>query len=450
MKHRAVAVLLPLALVAAACGSRADDSAPATTTTVGAPADTTTTETTEPAVPMVGTLVSPCGPGDATGTFSPGVTDDTITVGTIADIGGPVPGLGQEMWDAMDAFAAYCNSLGGINGRTLQVTHLDSEVFKHHEATLQGCQETFALVGSGAAFDDGGAQDGVDCGIPDVAGYTTNPKHALATNIVQPLPNPTNKFATGPGRYIADQFPDAITSAGEVWVDILTGEVQARRQMEALGTLGFDYVKTSTVNVIEPDFTSAAIAMKNAGVRYLNFVGEGRDAAKLAVTLRQQSYFPDLFEMGPQAYNDEFLEAGGDAVEGMYILATTTPFEEADTSPATQLYIDWLEQTAPGAAPDALGVQAFSAGLLFATAAKAAGSNLTRETLFAELRKIHEWDGGGLHGTSDPGAGTPSGCFAYLKVDGAKFARVFPDEGFECQPDAVIDLQGDYGKGAGT
>ena len=39
-----------------------------------------------------------------------------------------------------------------------------------------------------------------------------------------------------------------------------------------------------------------------------------------------------------------------------------------------QMYLDALEAGVPGALPEQLGVQAFSAGLLFATAAKAAGA----------------------------------------------------------------------------
>ena len=165
----------------------ADDTTPTTTGGGGGGGETTTTAG-EPEVPLVGTIESPCGPGAG---------GDPITIATIADIAGPVPGLGQEMWDAMDSFVAYCNDLGGVNGRLLTLNKLDAELFKHREATQAACDTALALVGSGAVFDDGGAQVAVDCGIPDVAGYTTHPSHALATNVVQPLPNPTNLFAAG-------------------------------------------------------------------------------------------------------------------------------------------------------------------------------------------------------------------------------------------------------------
>lgn len=441
MRHRraALGVALTLLVLTTACGNRTsggDDGGASATTTGAGGAETTTTAAS---VPMVGTLVSPCGRG-------PG--GDPITVATIADIGGPVPGLGQEMWDAMDAFAAYCNDLGGIAGRTVTVEKLDSELFKHREATQQACDTALAIVGSGAVFDDGGAQVGVDCGIPDVAGYATHPTHALASNVVQPLPNPTDKFVTGPGAYVAETHPDAVKQAALVWPTVATTETQAKRVMEAYGKIGFTFTYTGNTNIVEPDYTPAAKAVKDSGAKYLSFISEGRNIALLAVAMREQGYFPEVFESGQQAYNREFLDAGGEAVEGMLVLATTWPFEEADQSPALHVYLEWLAKARPGATPDALGVQAFSAGLLFATAAKAAGTNLTRETLMAELKKIHSWDGGGLHGESDPGNNVPSGCFAYLQVHDGAFERVFPEEGFECDPDSVIALTGDYGTGA--
>ena len=50
-----------------------------------------------------------------------------------------------------------------------------------------------------------------------------------------------------------------------------------------------------------------------------------------------------------------------------------------------------------------LGMQTASAFMLWATAAKACGSDLTRECVLNEADGIDEWTGGGLHVPSDPG-----------------------------------------------
>lgn len=50
-----------------------------------------------------------------------------------------------------------------------------------------------------------------------------------------------------------------------------------------------------------------------------------------------------------------------------------------------------------------LGQTATSSFLLWATAAKACGFDLTRECMVEQLAQVHEWDGGGLHAPTDPG-----------------------------------------------
>src|SRR5688572_32624093 len=49
-----------------------------------------------------------------------GVTADTITLGTVTTLSGPVPGLFLGASLGVQAFAAYVNSQGGINGRKLK------------------------------------------------------------------------------------------------------------------------------------------------------------------------------------------------------------------------------------------------------------------------------------------------------------------------------------------
>ena len=63
------------------------------------------------------------------------------------------------MWDTAVAFTKWCNEQGGINGRKLSLTDLDAKLMEYPSAITKGCQEDFAMVGGGAALDngDGGA-----------------------------------------------------------------------------------------------------------------------------------------------------------------------------------------------------------------------------------------------------------------------------------------------------
>jgi hypothetical protein len=81
-----------------------------------------------------------------------------------------------------------------------------------------------------------------------------------------------------------------------------------------------------------------------------------------------------------------------------------------------------------------LGVQAFSSGLLFATAVAALGNDISREGLVTELEGVTEWDGGGLNLVGSPGTNETIDCFLYLRVEGGDFVRDHPEEGYDCDP----------------
>ena len=129
-RRAAVGLLAVLALVGGACG-RDDDPEAATTTTAGGGGGTETTAAPENEnrldAASFGDLENVCQDGDASGATAPGVTDTSIQVGTITDKGFSArPGLNEEMLDAAEAFAAWCNEHGGINGREVVVADRDA------------------------------------------------------------------------------------------------------------------------------------------------------------------------------------------------------------------------------------------------------------------------------------------------------------------------------------
>ena len=66
-------------------------------------------------------------------------------------------------------------------------------------------------------------------------------------------------------------------------------------------------------------------------------------------------------------------------------------------NPATQQYLDLIDQYDPGGKIANLGAQGLSSWLLFAKAANECGADLTRDCVWAKAQGDHEWTGGGLH-----------------------------------------------------
>ncbi len=418
---------------------------------------------------MFGSLPVPCGPktsADANTATGLGVTENEIHVTTISDPGGAKPGLDQGMFDSMKAFAQWCNGFGGINGRKLIVDFKDAKLVQYKDRIAEACQDSFALVGGLGVLDELGAQDAVDCGLPNVPGAAVSPKVSGSSLTIQPLPNPPQKYNVGPGLWVKSVFPDSITQASSIYSKFATTEVQSNRLVEGYEQIGYKFVYRQSANVNESNWGPLVVAMKNNDVKYFTLTSSFEEIIPLQKEMANQGYHPEVTELETNFYDARYPEqalAQGADTTSTYVRLTVWPFEDADQNPAMKSYLEQLQKAVPDAVPAELGVQSWSAGLLFATAAKAAGGNLTRQTLMDQLRKITTWNGGGLHGTSNPGDGIPATCFVMMKVQDGKFVRAYPlpdkdaavynndtQKGMACpsQQEAIVPLKGDYGVGA--
>jgi ABC-type branched-subunit amino acid transport system substrate-binding protein len=455
------------ALLAAACGSRVDEEEARTAQDgqvgdvaagPGGTAPLDGSDPTTPTGPAFGDLPSPCGQGDASGETDQGVTDETIKLGVIADPGAIVPGLNQELHDGMVAFAGWCNELGGINGREVELVLLDAKLGQYRERVLEACEEVFALVGGGGAFDYLGAQEAVDCDMLEVAGFTVSPeKWDIGSDsglMYSPLPNPTDGYKVGAAEWIAEAYPEVIDLAANTIGNAPVVDVQGARHMAAYEQVGYEFIYEATTPLggTVSDYSQYVVAMRDEGVEYFTFTSTWEELVNFQSAMRQQDWKPTVTDLEANFYNADYAANGGEAAQGTFVRIAIAPFEEADEHPATQQYLDAMDQYAPDGKVATLGVHAFSAGLLFAVAAQAVGSDLTRETVAEQLDGIHSWTGGGLHGESDVGARLPGPCFIVMEISGTEFVRRYPqpedeayeqegvNEGFACPEDGFVEV----------
>jgi hypothetical protein len=420
-----------------------------------------------------GDMESPCGEQDpetveATSTDpaeTQGVGDGTISLGTVADPGFEGrPGLNQEMFDAGQAFAEWCNAQGGINGRQVELTEYDAAITQYQQRITEACANEFAMVGGGAVSDNIWQTTGVSCNLIDVAGFATTPEKAgeagnasiEANRTIQPIPNPSNQFPVGAARILAEEFPDAPPNSEIVYGDIATTSVQKDRQIEGLTQVGYDFTAEVSYNILgEANWAPFASSIRDDGITYLSFVGEGANMAQLQIALEEQGYSPDVTQVDANLYDPEYVEAAGGAAEGTYLRLALWPFEEAEQNPtgATQQYIDLIEERDGKVA--ALGAQSFSAWLLFAQLANECdvAGDLTRQCILDGAGEIHDWTGGGLHAPANVGDNEGTECTVVMQVEGDGFVRAFPEapgddaafeDGFDCSAENVVDLQGEF------
>ena len=99
-----------------------------------------------------------------------GVTADTITLGNVSTLSGPVPGLFAGAVYGTQAAIAYQNSLGGVYGRKLKLVVGDDQfdTGQNRSQTIDLADRVLGFAGGFSLYDDAGADVLQKAGVPDV------------------------------------------------------------------------------------------------------------------------------------------------------------------------------------------------------------------------------------------------------------------------------------------
>lgn len=481
-RSRAIAVTLALVASATACRSESEaetetesTSAPPVATTapvvatpappatsgstdasteLSQPPDTTAAPPDDVTTGYFGSLDPVCGPAPEGATLSAtgsqGVMADSIKIGTIADPSNPArPGLGQEMFDASKVFVDWCNSLGGINGRRIDLTERDAALFNYQGVIREACAADFALVGGGGTGDATGQTDRIACLLPDVPALQASLESRGADLVTGPVP--ADKINLGIARYLEQQYPGSAERVG-----IITGNLEGTLLLadqigDAGKTFGWNVAYRDQYNPMgEPTFQPYAQKLKDEGIKGLVFVSEPETMALMLQALDDIGYQLDWILGGPNTYDPKLIASGGQSLDRnpVYAWALSTPFELAAQSQAIADYQALFEQYLPDASPTASqGVASFAAWLLFASAADACGVDLTRRCLWERLTTTTGWTAGGLLPPSSGPAGQIGECFVVMRArsDGFAVEPFDANEGpFNCDASNLVQLDPKY------
>ena len=399
-----------------------------------------------------GELEAVCGEGAGGGAEETGLTADEIRLGTVTDKGSAErPGLTQEMYDTAVAFAAWCNEHGGIQGREVVIDDLDAALFNHGQRMTEACQQDFALVGGGAVFDSQGLQDRLDCGLPNFPGYVVTPQASVAAQQVQAIPNPVYEFQSASYRWLREADPDA-DKFGLLWVN-LDGPATVHDQVvETVEELGYEVVYDEQYRPLgETGWRGFVQQMRDAGVETFEIIGEPENMVTLQGAMQTEGWYPDYTLLQPNYIDQTYADEGAATVsETTYARSPFPTFEMADEVPAMQDYLDLMERYNPEGRVAFLGAQAMSSLLLFATAANECGAELSRACVLERAAQVEDWTAGGLHAPQTPGNVEATECSLMVHVtpDGFQYDEEMtrPTDGlYNCDPENVIELQGDYG-----
>lgn len=376
-------------------------------------------------------------PGGNGGATDVGVTPNSITVGNISTLTGPVPGLFAGAVNGTDAFFAYQNSQGGVFGRQLKVNAGDDQFDcgQNKAVTQSDVPKVFAFVGSFSLYDNCGAQVvGQNAGMSDV--HVALSKDAqVEANGFSPQPLKSGA-ATGPFQYVKGAHPGAIGSVGSLIGDVQSAKDAWVGEKATMQSLGYNFTYGRNYEPTETDFTADIVQMKSKNVKTVVLIAaDVKGIARIQQAAQQQGWHPEVWLLGASAYDSTFLPLAGSAAEGSLIYLPSAMYlgEDSGGVPEVGLFQTWMHRTHPDANADLFAAYGWSSARLFVQALQAAGPRATRPSLQAALKSVHQFNANGFLATADPAGKVPPTCYVMVKVSGGHFTRVDdPPNGYRC------------------
>ncbi len=357
-----------------------------------------------------------------------GVTATDIRIANVAIQTGPVPGLFSGAAFGVDAFLAYINSTGGIYGRQLKLAQLDDQFdcSKNKSKTDEYRNKAFAFVGSFSLYDNCG--DDVFRAHPEVPDIHVGLSQQAQTNPNNFSPQPIRSGASsGPFQYFKSQSPSAVKSCGSLIGDVESAKASWVGIKSAAVQSGYKFTYERLYAATETDFTADIVQMKTNGVTCLVLAAaDSKTMGRIMKTAASQNFKPALTILGASGYDGQTIPlATKAAAEGAYIYLPTAMYlgEDSGTVPEVALLLNWLKRTHPSARPDLFTVYGWTSARLFVDALRKAGPQAKRATLIDQLRKIDLFDSNGLLAPAGPASKRPPTCYVIGQIHNGQFQR---------------------------
>ena len=252
---------------------------------------------------------------------------------------------------------------------------LDGQLFKVESAMTTACSDTFAMVGGGWAQDNLAftGKDGSDfhkCKMIAFPGFAVSTDFADANGVIQPIPGEGYRKPITPSEDLQKMYPEEVKKTTAVYGEGLDSVRISKDQYKAVMQQvdGFGFLDDISFKLLNQDFAVTAQKVMDLGATAEYFVGEPESWSSMLAELKTKGYKGISFAEANE-YDPKLFVKGPDVANGALVRIGIHPFEEADKWPATKQWLDIMKTDGP---PDAkvasLGVQSFSAGLLFATA----------------------------------------------------------------------------------
>ncbi|AVP58446.1 ABC transporter substrate-binding protein [Pulveribacter suum] len=318
---------------------------------------------------------------------SQGVTKDTITLGSIQDMSGPLAGFGKQVRMGMLLRVDEANEQGGVNGRKLELKVEDSG-YDPKRAVLAAQKlvnqdKIFMMVGH-----IGTAQNLAAMPVQFSKNVINFFPVTAAREMYEPFHKLKYSFAATYYDQIRLEAPKLIKEKNAqkvctIYQDDEFGLEVMRGGEAALKAMGREYTEKTTFKRGATDFSSQVAKMKAAGCDFVVLGTIIRETIGTIGEARKTGFNP-TFLGSSAAYTDLIHKLGGKAMDGLYAAMTVQhPYLDESSQPIRF----WANKykTKFNEDPTVFSVYGYSAIDSFIKAAQKAGPQLSTDSFIKAM-----------------------------------------------------------------
>jgi ABC-type branched-subunit amino acid transport system substrate-binding protein len=360
--------------------------------------------------------------------YAPGVTANSITVGTISTQTGTLAANSSSVIYGERAYFDYINAQGGVGGRKIDYKYaLDDggnpTTFNQLANTLINQDHVFAVTGVATIFFQPNLF--IESGIPTY-GYNVTDNWAGAPNLFA-AGGSTQYYQAGAAEfaYVARRTQPK-PSIALVAYGVAASANACQAAETALKAEGYD-VSYVDLKIGYPGTTVATDVqrMRQAGSNFVLSCMDVQGNVNMARAIQQ--YGLKATQLWLNGNDVPTLQANKSLMQGVYFATYHVPF----TAPThlysgLTLYLQEMKKYEPNYVYNELAIQGWESAALFVQGVKAAGNNLTWANVIKQTNEITSFTAGDLTAPVNWAVGGHSGhappyCVAYVVAKGTQY-----------------------------
>jgi ABC-type branched-subunit amino acid transport system substrate-binding protein len=326
----------------------------------------------------------------------PGLTENTIVLGTVLPDKTSLHGLAQSMGDVLQAYFAEINSRGGIYNRKieLRVVYGDAKATVANAKRLIDDDQVFAMVsGLTAGAEEGVAALAQEKEVPFVGPSTLLPQRGLPLNRYIFYLLPGLKEQARALALFAAKKTDPLKSRAV----IIAPDLEFNRSIAAAVE---DQVKKSrwsvvTTNYFARDQFAAARSvaeLKQKGIDTVFLLGSGIEAAAILKAAETSGWTPSFYMLGSLVGRNVADSFSAKMKDNVFLAFPTVPADVSTTGAAE--YSTLLQRNKLDSTHAAAQASAIAAARILVHALELCGKDVSRERLVTALEGLYEYDTG--------------------------------------------------------